>query len=320
AARVSVADQMHARNAVGEMVYNMMAADPVGGAIMSGGRYLAGYASKSGAYGNMSLNSIIRIAESMSKYGGQWNSKKEFKGFISKTDAISNASNQIAKGLLNRGLMVSHGHLQKYVGDGLSYQLAYLFYNGDKIVHSLPYDGEMYLSEGEIPELPKISDITIKDIYDDLSNRFGPGSDVWNAVSNAGNGLGFITGGVSYSLGKKLDKILLYEFSEASYKSWKSNPAEVPSVRFGKLNLSAGAAKNIASGLKVGGTALGIVGMGMTGYEIYTGEKNLLGEGGLDLIMGGVAFIPGGGWLVSGAYFGGKALLEYTGNDIWNNP
>ncbi|MGB5979567.1 MAG: RHS repeat-associated core domain-containing protein, partial [Cyclobacteriaceae bacterium] len=41
AARVSVADQMHARNAVGEMVYNMMAADPVGGAIMSGGRYLA---------------------------------------------------------------------------------------------------------------------------------------------------------------------------------------------------------------------------------------------------------------------------------------
>ncbi len=33
--------------------------------------------------------------------------------------------------------------------------------------------------------------------------------------------------------------------------------------------------------------------------------------------MGGVAFIPGGGWVVSGAYFGGKALLEYSGNDFW---
>ncbi|MGN7787354.1 hypothetical protein ACTJIJ_22660 [Niabella sp. 22666] len=46
--------------------------------------------------------------------------------------------------------------------------------------------------------------------------------------------------------------------------------------------------------------------------------KKLMGEGGLDLIMEGVGFTPGAGWIVSGLYFGGKALLEYTGNDFWN--
>lgn len=64
---------------------------------------------------------------------------------------------------------------------------------------------------------------------------------------------------------------------------------------------------------------MGGVGIFMTVAEINSGQKSLIGEGGLDLIMGSVAFIPGGGWIVSGAYFGGKALLEYTENDFWND-
>ena len=36
------------------------------------------------------------------------------------------------------------------------------------------------------------------------------------------------------------------------------------------------------------------------------------------LIMGGVGFIPGWGWAISGAYFGGKYILQATGNDFWN--
>lgn len=72
--------------------------------------------------------------------------------------------------------------------------------------------------------------------------------------------------------------------------------------------------------MKVGGAVLGVAGLGMTAYEIGSGQKSFIGEGGVDLIMGGVAFIPGGGWIVSGAYFGGRALLEYTGNDFWNKP
>ncbi|MBK7345352.1 MAG: hypothetical protein IPI98_00010 [Chitinophagaceae bacterium] len=76
---------------------------------------------------------------------------------------------------------------------------------------------------------------------------------------------------------------------------------------------------NTAGVLKWGGRALGVAGIVGTGIEIYNGEKSLIGEGGLDLIMGGVGFIPGGGWIVSGAYFGGKALLEWADWDFWNN-
>lgn len=55
------------------------------------------------------------------------------------------------------------------------------------------------------------------------------------------------------------------------------------------------------------------------GYDcirIYTGDKSLIGEGGLDLVMGGAPFIPGGGWIVAGPYFGGKLLLQETANNF----
>ncbi|MBK7735171.1 MAG: hypothetical protein IPI36_08055 [Chitinophagaceae bacterium] len=88
----------------------------------------------------------------------------------------------------------------------------------------------------------------------------------------------------------------------------------------GKLfDVSRKVLNNTAGVLKWGGRALGVAGIVGTGIEIYNGEKSLIGEGGLDLIMGGVGFIPGGGWIVSGAYFGGKALLEWADWDFWNN-
>ena len=52
--------------------------------------------------------------------------------------------------------------------------------------------------------------------------------------------------------------------------------------------------------------------------EIYAGEKNLIGEGGLDLIMTGVGFIGPYGWAISSGYFLIKLTLENTGNDFWN--
>lgn len=42
----------------------------------------------------------------------------------------------------------------------------------------------------------------------------------------------------------------------------------------------------------------------LVGGPLHPARKSLIGEGGLDLIMGGVAFIPGGGWVVSATYFG----------------
>lgn len=56
----------------------------------------------------------------------------------------------------------------------------------------------------------------------------------------------------------------------------------------------------------------------MTAVEIWQGQKKLIGEGGIDLIMTGVGFIPGYGWAISSAYFLGKSALEYKDLDFWN--
>lgn len=58
----------------------------------------------------------------------------------------------------------------------------------------------------------------------------------------------------------------------------------------------------------------------MTAVEISQDQKNIIGEGGLDLIMIGVGFIPGYGWAISSAYFLGKIALEYNDMDFWNKP
>ena len=48
------------------------------------------------------------------------------------------------------------------------------------------------------------------------------------------------------------------------------------------------------------------------------GKKNIIGEGGLDLIMTGAGYIPPYGWVVSGAYFLGKYGMEELNIDFWN--
>lgn len=124
---------------------------------------------------------------------------------------------------------------------------------------------------------------------------------------------------MEYSAGRALSRTLAY-----SNTGSLNNAAKATSVLFklpkGGVYLPTGFVSGATKAFKVGGAATGVLGLGMTGYEIYTGQKSFVGEGGIDLIMGGVAFIPGGGWVVSGAYFGGKFLLEYTGNDFWNEP
>jgi RHS repeat-associated protein len=65
------------------------------------------------------------------------------------------------------------------------------------------------------------------------------------------------------------------------------------------------------------GKIVGGVGIGVTIWEINSGKKNLIGEGGLDLIMGGIG-LTGWGTPISLIYFGGKLILEESGNDFWN--
>jgi hypothetical protein len=132
-------------------------------------------------------------------------------------------------------------------------------------------------------------------------------------------GIGMAVDGAAFSLGRSLDKRLAYEFTKTGYEGFK---VKTPSVNFrtpfGAVRASTGFVKGAANVLKTGGAVLGGIGILMTLDEIGSGQKNIIGEGGLDLFMGGVAFIPGGGWVVSGLYFGGKWALEASGNDFWN--
>jgi RHS repeat-associated protein len=181
--------------------------------------------------------------------------------------------------------------------------------------------GGMWLSsnylKGKEPNGPFV-DMTMvnQGRYEAQSQGGFVGGDTWNSTSNHLNGAGFTAAGAEYSGSRALSRTMKY-VSTAS----KTTPTEVMfKVPGGSVYASTRFVSNATKVLKVGGAATGVPGFGMTGYEIYTGQKSLMGEGGLDLIMGGVAFIPGGGWIVSGAYFGGKFLLEATGNDFWNEP
>jgi len=122
------------------------------------------------------------------------------------------------------------------------------------------------------------------------------------------------SGRMEYSASRALSRTLAYTSSNTVLKASKVM-FKIPA---GSIYISTKFVSGATKILRVGGVATGLAGMGMTGYEIYTGQKEFIGEGGMDLIMGGVAFIPGGGWIISGVYFGGKLLLESTGNDFWN--
>ena len=52
---------------------------------------------------------------------------------------------------------------------------------------------------------------------------------------------------------------------------------------------------------------------------MWQGKKNIIGEGGLDIIMTGVGFVPGYGWAISTTYFLGKYAMEELDMDFWNN-
>lgn len=68
-------------------------------------------------------------------------------------------------------------------------------------------------------------------------------------------------------------------------------------------------------GAKSLSTKLGITGLAVTGYDIY--DQGLNTSRSLDVIMGGVAFIPGVGWVASGTYFIGNLItIGITGQSI----
>lgn len=141
------------------------------------------------------------------------------------------------------------------------------------------------------------------------------GGQGWNTFGNANNGVAFIVSSTFSYVSNSLDRSLKYVTGGVSttqdihfkvpnikIKNW-----QMPYINLYTQNVKA--VEKIASSTKFFGRLTGVVGISMTLYELGTGQKNWFGEGGLDLIMGGVGFIGPYGWAISCAYFGVKMIL-----------
>ena len=149
------------------------------------------------------------------------------------------------------------------------------------------------------------------------------GGSGWNIFGNINNGMAFVASSAFEYVSKSKNKSLEY-FTEG-VSTTKDIHFKIPDVEikgwkftlFDVYTQKVGAVRAVSTGLKRAGWVTGGIGMYMTYKEIEAGQKNWMGEGGLDMFIGVVGFIPGWGWAISGAYFGGKMILEATDNKFW---
>ncbi|MFN8262259.1 MAG: hypothetical protein U0T07_01940 [Chitinophagales bacterium] len=116
--------------------------------------------------------------------------------------------------------------------------------------------------------------------------------------------IGTFGGAAEYELGRRLSKPMFkfYQPLRLSAPGWSKYSSKIEPFASEFLSLS-----KYAKGFKAGGIVLGGIGIGMSFYGlgegIIEGNNSKVIENSLDIIMGGVGFIPGWGWAASGAYF-----------------
>ena len=139
----------------------------------------------------------------------------------------------------------------------------------------------------------------------------------WSTIGNFNSGIGTGASMIEFNFGKALKRSLAYIFYDNTGRYLSSIK---PSVKFNNISFEFNpkVISRIAKTANRVGIASGLASVFMTGYEIIEGKKNIIGEGGLDLIMTGAGYIPPYGWVVSGAYFLGKYGMEELNIDFWN--
>lgn len=139
----------------------------------------------------------------------------------------------------------------------------------------------------------------------------------WSTIGNFNSGIGTGASLTEFNFGKALKRSTAYVFYD---KTGRYLSSIRPSVKFNNISyeFNPKVISRIAKTANRVGIASGFISVGMTIYEIYEKKKNIIGEGGLDLIMTGAGYIPPYGWVVSGAYFLGKYGMEELNIDFWN--
>ena len=139
----------------------------------------------------------------------------------------------------------------------------------------------------------------------------------WSTTGNFNSGIGTGASMIEFNFGKALKRSLAYIFYDNTGRYLSSIK---PSVKFNNISyeFNPKVISRIAKTAKTVGRISGAVSVGMTIYEMIEKKKNIIGEGGLDLIMTGAGYIPPYGWVVSGAYFLGKYGMEELNIDFWN--
>ena len=139
----------------------------------------------------------------------------------------------------------------------------------------------------------------------------------WSTIGNFNSGIGTGASLIEFNFGKALKRSLAYVFYDNRGRYLSSIR---PSVKFNNISyeFNPKVISRIAKTAKIVGRISGALSVGMTIYEMIEKKKNIIGEGGLDLIMTGAGFIPPYGWVVSGAYFLGKYGMEELNIDFWN--
>ena len=139
----------------------------------------------------------------------------------------------------------------------------------------------------------------------------------WSTTGNFNSGIGTGASMIEFNFGKALKRSLAYIFYDNTGRYLSSIK---PSVKFNNISyeFNPKVISRIAKTAKTVGRISGAVSVGMTIYEMIEKKKNIIGEGGLDLIMTGAGYIPPYGWVVSGAYFLGKYGMEELNIVFWN--
>ena len=270
-------------------------------------------------------NQMISRATDKNSHGGYWSHSTGFKSYDSDLEGFYAGSEMMQR---NKAWGL-------YEGWATSYQNGATFYNdffqggASTNVNSMGYVTSAIVRINRNSDGVEIGGYAAYAMTFDVGNgkksdgskdtKNFIGSKDWNTISNNVTGFGFSVGAAEYQLGRALERRMTYQFTKAVYEGWKS-PIGSTSFKtiIGQVNISTKFAKTAARTLKIGGAALSAAGVVITTAEILNGNKKLVGEGGLDLVMGGIGFVPGWGWAVSGLYFGGKYILQETGNDFWN--